>query len=943
LNASVCVAIEKDEGGGGTFSIHREILISESLSAGQQFRAKFSNPDGNLTPQEQVGAEPQVGDKYRVAVKVTNVSSSASPVVRVTKFGITGPTPEGNLFDNALVISSSITTKRSASYDITLNNLNPGPPGPADNNLLGLVEDENGNPLGIRVNLYKDIVGDGSNIGGGTLITSSFFVSGSDFNTNDFNFQHLTSEDEDEILNLYVMASNATNSGSVNVALSQSFSISGSFTVIEKSGSNVLTLNTSLPAAYGSSSYEPEILFNSPAPPLTGSISSSLISPITSVNGNTVTVSDNYLIVESAYNIIGSGSVAATARYKLNPEISASTTINIGTSSLFTVENLFLGTGSGTSPSSFSSSLINHNPAPRLRIFSGSQLIRTLTGSNGSLLIQNEHLGLINSGTALGFEIDVIDTASIGIEFTSSTAAITSSNGEGFSLDKFIVKGLTASLSASTPDTFTEEGTHIQFVSTHNSGSEIFKFTSGSTTASYTFVDSQNVILGGALFTTESQTVEVIASSSTGFPIELNWTASLNSSSIIRFHSSSLPASNSLKNVIKTFGETDANKGLSFFIEDPFGVTIATSSFINSASYSGSENFTIPEVTASVAGTYVFSLKTTNSASAVIPVDFSIGISSNMTASILGGDQTESGFGLANQGRPNTAINGALMYISNLSASYLSSVISPTAFTINALNAIEGFNDPADGGPSAVIIHNPHNTSSGAHNLFTTVSQSGELLKFPARVDTQVKATDLTDANFEFSLLSGSTKTLLFITGGCSVTASKGFTDFFLASTTQSATSLPVPLLEGNFTYGNDGFDLLTVNGNDFTINQPLLLTGSTNVTLNYNSTASHDYTLKFKNTHLIFENEYQCSVDEEEYNFTQNVSVKKNKSIGDPNLVDCITSSLDNSQITLFKPYVTTVGLYDDDYNLLAVGKFAQPIKMSEETDMTFVIRYDT
>ena len=29
--------------------------------------------------------------------------------------------------------------------------------------------------------------------------------------------------------------------------------------------------------------------------------------------------------------------------------------------------------------------------------------------------------------------------------------------------------------------------------------------------------------------------------------------------------------------------------------------------------------------------------------------------------------------------------------------------------------------------------------------------------------------------------------------------------------------------------------------------------------------------------------------------------------------------------------------------YNLLAVGKFAQPIKMSEETDMTFVIRYDT
>ena len=69
---------------------------------------------------------------------------------------------------------------------------------------------------------------------------------------------------------------------------------------------------------------------------------------------------------------------------------------------------------------------------------------------------------------------------------------------------------------------------------------------------------------------------------------------SANSSSILRFYSSSLPASNSLKNVIKTIGDTKANQGLSFFIENPLGVTIATSSFINSASYSGSENFKIP-------------------------------------------------------------------------------------------------------------------------------------------------------------------------------------------------------------------------------------------------------------------------------------------------------------------------------------------------------------
>ena len=43
------------------------------------------------------------------------------------------------------------------------------------------------------------------------------------------------------------------------------------------------------------------------------------------------------------------------------------------------------------------------------------------------------------------------------------------------------------------------------------------------------------------------------------------------------------------------------------------------------------------------------------------------------------------------------------------------------------------------------------------------------------------------------------------------------------------------------------------------------------------------------------------------------------------------------------FKPYVTSVGLYDDDGNLLVVGKLGQPIKASSETDTTFVIRFDT
>ena len=110
-----------------------------------------------------------------------------------------------------------------------------------------------------------------------------------------------------------------------------------------------------------------------------------------------------------------------------------------------------------------------------------------------------------------------------------------------------------------------------------------------------------------------------------------------------------------------------------------------------------------------------------------------------------------------------------------------------------------------------------------------------------------------------------------------------------------------------------------------------------------FNENVVNDFNIVFKNTHLIFEHEYQCSIDEDEYNYTQNVSVRKGKSNTSDELADCLTGSLDNSQITLFKPYVTTIGLYDDNYNLLAVGKMAQPVKMSEETDMTFVIRWDS
>ena len=93
---------------------------------------------------------------------------------------------------------------------------------------------------------------------------------------------------------------------------------------------------------------------------------------------------------------------------------------------------------------------------------------------------------------------------------------------------------------------------------------------------------------------------------------------------------------------------------------------------------------------------------------------------------------------------------------------------------------------------------------------------------------------------------------------------------------------------------------------------------------------------IQFQGSHLIYENEYKCTINEYEYNTTLNPSARKSKSNENSDLANFATSSL-------FKPYITTVGLYNDNNELLVVGKLGQPLRKSDETDTTIVLRWDT
>ncbi len=93
-----------------------------------------------------------------------------------------------------------------------------------------------------------------------------------------------------------------------------------------------------------------------------------------------------------------------------------------------------------------------------------------------------------------------------------------------------------------------------------------------------------------------------------------------------------------------------------------------------------------------------------------------------------------------------------------------------------------------------------------------------------------------------------------------------------------------------------------------------------------------NNWRLEHKSARTIYENEVLVKVPAGECNVSLNPTLRKPK------------SELIQNQFTgsTWKPYITTVGLYDDQARLLAVAKLARPIQKREDIDMNFLIRWD-
>ncbi len=95
---------------------------------------------------------------------------------------------------------------------------------------------------------------------------------------------------------------------------------------------------------------------------------------------------------------------------------------------------------------------------------------------------------------------------------------------------------------------------------------------------------------------------------------------------------------------------------------------------------------------------------------------------------------------------------------------------------------------------------------------------------------------------------------------------------------------------------------------------------------------SNSNITCSFSSSYTIYETQYKCTIGESEFNYSQNPSVISGSN-GTP--WGFATSAS-------FAPYVTTVGLYNDQRDLIAVGKLAQPTPISKTTDTTILINVD-
>ena len=171
-----------------------------------------------------------------------------------------------------------------------------------------------------------------------------------------------------------------------------------------------------------------------------------------------------------------------------------------------------------------------------------------------------------------------------------------------------------------------------------------------------------------------------------------------------------------------------------------------------------------------------------------------------------------------------------------------------------------------------------------------------------------------------------------------------------------------------------------SVIGNVFYNDGLIVITDTGSYTTVGTKTGTDGFTLQFNATQTIYEREYVCVVGENEFQHTTNKSLKVGYSssfdigVFKPtpftNTIDDkfpysmigyathsynVTPTINNQAYDIgkkligeathsdFATYITNIGLYNSERELLAIGTTGRPIKNDKELSLTFVVRFDT
>ena len=91
--------------------------------------------------------------------------------------------------------------------------------------------------------------------------------------------------------------------------------------------------------------------------------------------------------------------------------------------------------------------------------------------------------------------------------------------------------------------------------------------------------------------------------------------------------------------------------------------------------------------------------------------------------------------------------------------------------------------------------------------------------------------------------------------------------------------------------------------------------------------------TNNYSASYTIYSTQYKCTASPNEFNYSLNPTLLTGSNTEyDTNIVD----SPD------FMPYVTAIGLYNENQELMLVGKLAQPVQLNPYMDTNFIVRID-